>query len=140
MPRRPTAHGPRRFWRYVKEADAVPMWSALGGYWSTGSTDKRSRPRADVARRPVEVWRGGQVARGSSEERRREAHTVMLDVARGPLLLSLGLGVAGGILWWIQRAGFWVSLADVGEHVDVHYDDEGITVGMEKATSKQPLP
>uniref|UniRef100_A0A0D9W8H4 Uncharacterized protein n=1 Tax=Leersia perrieri TaxID=77586 RepID=A0A0D9W8H4_9ORYZ len=60
----------------------------------------------------------------------------MPGVARGPLLLSLGLGEAGGALWWIRRAGFRASLADVGGHGDVHYDSEGIAVGMDKATSE----
>uniref|UniRef100_A0A0D9VAR4 Uncharacterized protein n=1 Tax=Leersia perrieri TaxID=77586 RepID=A0A0D9VAR4_9ORYZ len=61
----------------------------------------------------------------------------MPDVARGPLLLSLGLGAADGILRWIRLAGFRVSLADVGGHGDVHCDGEGFAIGMKEATSEQ---
>uniref|UniRef100_A0A0D9WTJ7 Uncharacterized protein n=1 Tax=Leersia perrieri TaxID=77586 RepID=A0A0D9WTJ7_9ORYZ len=70
----------------------------LLAYWIYGqafgtSSGRGVEARGGVARRP-----GGE---GPGGERRREAHTVMPNVAREPLLLSLGLGAAGGILRWI---------------------------------------
>uniref|UniRef100_A0A0D9W7Y8 Uncharacterized protein n=1 Tax=Leersia perrieri TaxID=77586 RepID=A0A0D9W7Y8_9ORYZ len=65
---------------------------------------------------------------------------VMPDVARGPLLLSLGLGVAGEILLWIRHASLRVSLANVGGHGDIHCDGEGFCHWHERSDQRAVLP
>uniref|UniRef100_A0A0D9WZQ5 Uncharacterized protein n=1 Tax=Leersia perrieri TaxID=77586 RepID=A0A0D9WZQ5_9ORYZ len=126
------------FWRWCKTTKVMQLMMASVHLRSSNDVDTKnlgrsgflyrirecSETQVGVARCPVEVWRGDQVARGPGGVS-EEAHTERPIVTCGLLSRSMGSGSTNGNLQRIQCAGRWASLVDVDGHGDVRCDDEG---------------